>query len=397
MSGGCFNGHCDAMKGASGVNTFIPAKKQSKGFEGSNVWSENVGFSLEIPAVSIFHGPEYKEVPAKYEPVSDETIDNMYNGEGKEILKTQSTEKQDTKKNTAVNSVLGFLADGVTGKGSQFVVNNKASNLPKEFVEQLDINNDGFISKEEYTDKMVDLKLQAQKAKNNGENYYGSDKVQYSENKEQASFTAIDRSNDAEVSDGMLSKEEVKNFFAKTLVNDGTPFTRNENGKDVTYDDVSRIKFENLPPEIKAATTTEQMVKSSEIIIDKPSYSEVVKKAEVASGRIKVGEAQQYSNAKHGEVKKDPTAEALLNVVKKLQGTKKEMVLADIYAAMSESGISEKETKALLKKGLTPGLQESFYNAYLDNGNTVFKPSKDMQIALNKMNLPASNFVADEK
>ena len=185
--------------------------------------------------------------------------------------------------------------------------------------------------------------------------------------------------------------------LAKTLVNDGTPFTRNENGKDVTYDDVSRIKFENLPPEIKAATTTEQMVKSSEIIIDKPSYSEVVKKAEVASGRIKVGEAQQYSNAKHGEVKKDPTAEALLNVVKKLQGTKKEMVLADIYAAMSESGISEKETKALLKKGLTPGLQESFYNAYLDNGNTVFKPSKDMQIALNKMNLPASNFVADEK
>lgn len=393
MVGSCGDGGCDGMSGASGVNFKTRIKTMSQGDDSKSVWSENFGFSLEIPPNSIFHGPEYKEIPAKIVPIDDETIENMYNatpkGDEAQVLETQTTQNQPRKKNSAVNSLLGFLADGEMGKGSEFVVNNESFDIKKEFIAQLDTDKNGTVSEKEFMEQMT---------KSSKGSYYGSKIVQYSEEKAKASFNAIDKNNATLSNDGEISKEEIDNFFNNPADKDEKPFVRDENGKLITYDNVSRLKFENLPPEIKAATKTEREIESSKKILVKPAYEEVTQESKKATGHVKLSSAELYNDASHGKETVDLNANTLLNVVAKLKDIKKDITLADIYKGMNDAGISRAETEQLLKSGMTPGLQESYYRDFLQNNdNAIFKPSKDMENLIKKINMQNLNNIAENQ
>ena len=58
--------------------------------------------------------------------------------------------------------------------------------------------------------------------------------------------------------------------------------------------------------------------------------------------------------------------------------------LKNIYSIMERKKVSIEDTKALLRKGLTPGMPEKFYEEHL-TPETIFIPSREMALQIKKI------------
>lgn len=286
--------------------------------------------------------------PDKYAtaPLKTDIYENMYNKSGGGVNTTQTTEGKATVRNSVVDTFMGFLSDGEMGDKSKFVINNKTSNLRKEFFQELDTDKKGTVSKDEYMKRMEDLQKRQEKLE--GSEYYGKGVKQYSKEKAEASFNAIANGDD-EITEG-----DINNFFSKTMKT-GETYTRKENGKDITYNDVSQIDYANLPEDIKSKTKTQSDPKLVEKGTTTPGKL-VQEESEkiVDQGHVTLYEHTYNSKNKESkDIKTNDNAIKLLDTFNNynIETNKDKMPLKDVLARMKDNGVSEEETLKMLKEG----------------------------------------------
>ncbi|MEI8378100.1 MAG: hypothetical protein WCF95_06145 [bacterium] len=278
-------------------------------------------------------------------PIPDQTYENLYNAKGGVILDSEQINGQPAKTNSAVDTFLGFLSDGVMGKGSKFVINTKNCDIKKEFIEQIDGDDTNkTISYDEFKKKMENLETQ----RNSG--YYGDDLVQYSEKKVKASFEAMDADNNGEI-----DSTDLETFFnEKRLKEDKTPFPRDKNGTMVNYENTASIAFTDLPEEIQDETTT----MGEPILVTPGSSKEETKTtttstARVDFGGLKTNEWRRLEDGSYTEIKINQRAKDLEKVIADQQNSYPNGVpLAKVIEDLKQKGYSEKEARALIKESL---------------------------------------------
>lgn len=178
------------------------------------------------------------EVRSEIKQVDNQTYDNMVNNKGSGIS-NKSTNGKATKFNSAVDTLMGWFSDGKMGKDSKVVINNNTSDIRKEFISELNTDGEEGVSKAEFLQRAEDIEASRNQAKTDGVDYYGRDGVDYSKEKLEATFTAMDTSGD-----GIIDQNESNAFFNKTSTTG--KFQRKEDGETKNYTNTTQIRLGDL-------------------------------------------------------------------------------------------------------------------------------------------------------
>jgi Ca2+-binding EF-hand superfamily protein len=283
----------------------------------------------------------------EFKPDKDDIYENMYNIGGGTLVDDQQTNGKTTMRNSATDTFLGFMSDGEMGKGSKLVVNNKKSDLKSEFFKELDKDNSGTVSHDEYVAAVNNLKNRGEKSGD----YYSKGIAQFSEKKIEESYKALTGENGGEI-----SKDDFANFINKTAKK-GVSFTRNENKKDVTYNDVSEIDFADLPENVKNATKTGEQVKV------KDGTTTTTKVSDASTSTIGTGKGvmvaryhweKEKKGKEYSNIEMNPDAVALaqtFNDYKAKNNDKETIPMSELIATMEQKGVSKDKLYKLLQEG----------------------------------------------
>lgn len=408
------------------INGFKKAMDVSDGCGGTNINPQDridpVTYKIKHGYSGLSYGietsiwvPKYKDIPhdATYKTTTTnemkDLFENFYNVGGGEIIDAQQTNKNNTKRNSRVDTWLGFASDGKQGADSEFVITDDGGDISQEFIQQLDTDGKNGVSKTEYMNQMRIAELERKSVTKEGgkkaenvfemtdtntdgiisedeymaqnkkledkdknktsedpkktEKYYGQSIVQYSDKKAQASFNAMDANNDGQIDQTESSEffhgDPDKNIAPKLKKRDD--LEREENGQQVTHKNLLSISFNDLPQEMKDATITG----TTEKTIDKKAWTEKnvpdgFKESDAKSyGTVPVDTWEITDNiGKKDEAILEDEA-TLIETIGKLQAENggEKVPVGEVYALMEKMGMPKDKTQELLDKYLSVGIK----------------------------------------